>query len=99
MHELTQAETDHLARRGGRLAHTLIWITARNRVTGAADDPAAQPPSGWLLRQDGVIAIPKSGNRQRVEENFGALDLTLDVGVLAALDRIFPPPDGATESL
>ena len=59
----------------------------------------AQLALAWLLRQDGVIAIPKSGNRQRVEENFGALDLTLDVGVLAALDRIFPPPDGATESL
>ena len=59
----------------------------------------AQLALAWLLRQDGVIAIPKSANRQRVEENFGALDLTLDVGVLAALDRIFPPPDGATESL
>lgn len=57
----------------------------------------AQLALAWLLRQDGVIAIPKSGNRQRVEENFGALELTLDASVLKELDRIFPPPDGPSE--
>lgn len=57
----------------------------------------AQLALAWLLHQDGVIAIPKSGNRQRVEENFGALELTLDASVLKELDRIFPPPDGPSE--
>src|SRR5574337_41977 len=54
----------------------------------------AQVALAWLLEPDGVIAIPKASTRRRVEENFGALDLTLDAEARAALDRIFPPPRG-----
>lgn len=46
----------------------------------------------WVLRGDGVIAIPKAGNPQHVRENVGALDLTLAADDLAALDRALPPP-------
>lgn len=37
MHELSPAEAAHLAQRAGRLAHVLVWITARNRATGAQE--------------------------------------------------------------
>lgn len=57
----------------------------------------AQLALAWLLRQDGVVAIPKSADRRRVAENHGALELALDAGVLDALDRMFPPPAGPTE--
>jgi diketogulonate reductase-like aldo/keto reductase len=50
----------------------------------------------WLLAQDGVIAIPKAGNRQRVEENAAALARPLSAADLQELDRLFPPPDGPT---
>ena len=33
----------------------------------------AQAALAWLLAQDGVIAIPKTGRRARLEENAGAL--------------------------
>jgi len=46
----------------------------------------------WLVRQDGVIAIPKAGSEAHVHENRAALDLRLTRTDLAALDRGFPPP-------
>ena len=48
----------------------------------------------WLLAQPGVVTIPKSSTRERVKENFGALDVKLSPQVLAELDRAFPPPKG-----
>ena len=56
----------------------------------------AQMALAWLLRQDGVIAIPKASSRQHLEENFAALKLSLDDAVLAELDHLFPPPRHAT---
>ena len=56
----------------------------------------AQMALAWLLRQDGVIAIPKASTRQHLEENFAALTLTFDDATLAELDRLFPPPRHAS---
>ena len=52
----------------------------------------AQAALAWLLANDGVIAIPKTGNRTRLRENAGALDHTLDAQQMAELDRLFAPP-------
>ena len=56
----------------------------------------AQLALAWLLRQDGVIAIPKTSTRQHLTDNFAALQCDLDATVLAELDRLFPPPKRAT---
>jgi diketogulonate reductase-like aldo/keto reductase len=53
---------------------------------------AAQAALGWLLARDDVIAIPKTGNRQRLQENAGVLLHPLNQAALAELDRLFPPP-------
>jgi aldehyde reductase len=50
----------------------------------------------WLLAQEGVIAIPKTGQRARLEENAAALQRPLSAGELAELDRLFAPPRGPT---
>ena len=55
---------------------------------------SAQVALAWLLANDDVIAIPKTGRRERLRENVGALDHRLDKEQLAELDRLFPPPDG-----
>ncbi len=55
---------------------------------------AAQVALAWLLRQDGVIVIPKASDPLRVAENFKAASLALDAEALAALDAIFPAPRG-----
>jgi len=52
----------------------------------------AQVALAWLLSRDDIIAIPKTGNRERLRENFAALDLALTAEQLAALDKLFPPP-------
>jgi aldehyde reductase len=54
----------------------------------------AQAALAWLLAQDGVIAIPKTGRRQRLEENAAALAHRLTPAQRDELDRVFPPPDG-----
>ena len=50
----------------------------------------------WLLRQDGMIVIPKATALTHVEEDVAALDLTLTADDLTTLDRAFPPPKKAT---
>lgn len=56
----------------------------------------AQAALAWLLAQDDVIVIPKTGRRERLKENLGALDHVLSAAQLAELERLFPPPAGAT---
>jgi diketogulonate reductase-like aldo/keto reductase len=47
----------------------------------------------WHVGQPGVVAIPKSGNPARIEENLGALDLTLTDEEMARLHSL-AKPDG-----
>ncbi len=54
----------------------------------------AQAALAWLLSKDDVMVIPKTGHRDRLRENLGALEHKLTTGQLAELDRLFPPPRG-----
>lgn len=56
----------------------------------------AQVAIAWLLAQQGVIAIPKTGSPQRLRENAAALARPLSSSQLQELDGIFPPPAGAS---
>lgn len=53
-----------------------------------------QAALAWLLAKDDIIVIPKTGRRERLKENLGALDRPLTAPQLAELDRLFPPPTG-----
>jgi len=50
----------------------------------------------WLLRQPGVVVIPKASSEAHVRDNYAALELELTPTVLAEIDRTFPPPKRAT---
>ena len=52
-----------------------------------------QAALAWLLAKDDIIAIPKTASRERLKENFGAVDRPLTKEQLAELDRLFPPPN------
>jgi diketogulonate reductase-like aldo/keto reductase len=52
----------------------------------------AQVALAWVLRQPNAVAIPKTVNQDRLEENLGAVEIILDDAVMQALDRAFPPP-------
>ncbi|WP_454018262.1 aldo/keto reductase [Azospirillum sp. Marseille-Q6669] len=64
------------------------------RVADRHGATPAQVGLAWLLRQDGVIAIPKASDPAHVRDNRAAADLRLDEQDLADLDRAFPPPRG-----
>lgn len=66
------------------------------RIALRHDATPAQVALAWILRQPGVVAIPKAGTPDHVRENRAALDLTLTAEDLAELDRTFPPPQGPT---
>jgi diketogulonate reductase-like aldo/keto reductase len=52
----------------------------------------AQIALAWVLRQQGVIAIPKAASAGHVRQNHLALQVQLDAGDIAVLDRAFRPP-------
>ncbi len=53
---------------------------------------AAQIALAWVLRQEGVVTIPKASTLAHVRENRAALDLVLSDAECSALDKAFPPP-------
>ena len=66
----------------------LIEFAKRHSVT------PAQAALAWLLARDDVIAIPKAGDRKHVQDNAGALRISLSTEQLSELDKVFPPPKG-----
>jgi diketogulonate reductase-like aldo/keto reductase len=72
----------------GELASNL----ALERIARERGATAAQLALAWCVRNPGVIAIPKSVNATRIEENLRAGELRLTEPELAAIDRAFPPP-------
>lgn len=66
----------------------LAEVAARHGAT------PAQVALAWLLRQEGIITIPKAVTPAHLHENRAAADLRLTDEDLAALDAAFPPPKG-----
>lgn len=70
----------------------LIAHPALRRIAARHDATPAQVALAWALREDGIVAIPKTGKTVHVEENRAALDLRLTAEDLAELERAFRPP-------
>ena len=65
-------------------------------VAKAHGSTPAQVALAWLLRQDGMIVIPKATRQEHVRDNRAALDLELTEDDLAELDLAFAPPKRKT---
>jgi diketogulonate reductase-like aldo/keto reductase len=65
---------------------TLKKIAKRHERT------TSQIALAWVLRQLGVIAIPKASNEKHVRDNARSIDIKLTDEDLAELDREFPAP-------
>jgi diketogulonate reductase-like aldo/keto reductase len=72
----------------------LLDHPALHEVAARHGATPAQLALAWVLQHADVIAIPRSGRPEHVEENRAALDLRLTADDMAALDRAFPPPTG-----
>lgn len=62
------------------------------RIAKACRATPAQIALAFLLERDGVVPIPKTANRRRVEENRDSVALDIGDEDWAALDAAFPPP-------
>jgi diketogulonate reductase-like aldo/keto reductase len=70
----------------------ILGKLALTKIAEARDVSPAQVALAWLIRQDGVFAIPKAADPDHVRDNARALDIALSPEELAALDRAFPRP-------
>lgn len=71
----------------GLLANaTLTRIAKRHEAT------TSQIALAWVLRQPGIIAIPKASKKEHVRENARSIEIKLTSEDLAELDREFPAP-------
>jgi diketogulonate reductase-like aldo/keto reductase len=62
------------------------------RIAKAYQATPAQLALAFVMRARNTIAIPKSSDPHRVEENAGAAGLEISREDWAALDTVFPPP-------
>jgi diketogulonate reductase-like aldo/keto reductase len=72
----------------------LLRSSALADVAGRRDATPAQVALAWVLRGDGVCAIPRTADVEHVRENAAALELRLTEEDLADLEAAFPPPRG-----
>lgn len=76
-----------IAQAGKLLSHPVLQQIAQHH--GAT---SAQVSLAWVLRQDGVIAIPKAVRLEHVRLNATSAELQLSAEDLAAIDQAFAPP-------
>jgi diketogulonate reductase-like aldo/keto reductase len=76
-----------LGQSGRVLNHAAIAAVAKRH-----DATPAQVALAWGIRHPGVVTIPKTATLARVEENLGAVALTLTSADLREIDDAFPPP-------
>lgn len=80
----------------GRLRAGLMNHPVVNAIAKEYNATAAQVLLAWVIGHPGVMAIPKASSIMHVEENAGALGITLSAEALQKLDAAFPAPKQKT---
>jgi diketogulonate reductase-like aldo/keto reductase len=70
---------------------TLKKIAKRHGAT------TAQIALAWVLRQPGVVVIPKASDKTHVHENARSIEIELTEADYTEIDREFPPPKSKQE--
>jgi len=70
----------------------LLENKALKKIAKCHEATTAQIALAWVLRQPGVIAIPKASDKSHVRDNAQSTDIKLTKEDLAGLDQAFPPP-------
>jgi diketogulonate reductase-like aldo/keto reductase len=71
---------------------SLVGRAALRKVAAKHGVDAGAVALAWVLRQPGVVTIPKAVRLEHVRANARALDVRLDADDLNALEAAFPPP-------
>lgn len=78
------------------MARNLRLLESIREIAADCHATPAQVALAWLLaRGEDVAPIPGTKRRKWLDENLGALDVTLPEAALSALDRAFPPDAAA----
>jgi diketogulonate reductase-like aldo/keto reductase len=70
----------------------LLESATLKKIAKRHDATTSQIALAWVLRQPGMIAIPKAGKEKHVRDNAQSIEIKLTREDLADLDREFPPP-------
>jgi len=70
----------------------LLGNSTLKKIAGRHNATPAQVALAWVLRNPSIIAIPKAGTPEHVQENRAAVAVHLDAQDLTDLDKAFPPP-------
>jgi diketogulonate reductase-like aldo/keto reductase len=70
----------------------LLESPALKKIAKRHDATPSQISLAWVLRQSGVIAIPKASKERHVRDNARSIQIKLTKEDLADLDQEFPPP-------
>ena len=71
---------------------SILGNAALKKIAGRHAATPAQVALAGVIRQDGVLAIPRTGSPDHVRENAGAVQLRLTDEDLRDIDAAFPPP-------
>ncbi len=71
----------------------LLGNQALRQIAQARGFTEAQIAIAWLLHQDNIIVIPKASKIEHIEQNYAALDISLNAEELKKLDIAFPKPN------
>ena len=76
----------------GRLRRGLFASEHLNQLAQQKGISVAQLLLAWVIRKEGVIAIPKASSVAHVQDNAAALQVSFSSDELALLNSHFPPP-------
>ena len=76
----------------GRLRDTLFSEPVLQQIAQQKGISVAQLLLAWVIRKEGVLAIPKASSVTHVQENAAALKVQLSDEELNLINQIFPPP-------
>jgi diketogulonate reductase-like aldo/keto reductase len=70
----------------------LLENTTLEKIAERHDASTSQIAIAWVLRQPGMMAIPKASKEEHVRDNARSIEIKLTREDLVDLDREFPPP-------
>ena len=91
---MAQSKIEVNAVQGSNFDANMRIVDRVRTIAAAYGATPAQVALAWVVRQPGIIAIPKASHPDHVLENRAALELHLTDEDLAWLELAFPPPEG-----
>jgi aryl-alcohol dehydrogenase-like predicted oxidoreductase len=81
---------------GENFARNLALVDQVKALAARKGCTPAQLALAWVLAQgEDIVAIPGTKRRSRLDENLGALDVSLSAAELTDIDAVFPPEAAA----